>query len=191
MRVHGGIIVDASGRSGGAGSDTAFAVRVISLAVAVRAIVIAGAWLAVGPGWSYARDSSRYVELGRSLATTGTFTLAGTFTEIFRESWLDAPKFVQWNAVTSRAGTLRGAHVHRRHADYLVVLAGHLTLGLVDLRPNIGGGRAILEMEATKADRDCHSNRRCAWVPVLGRPRPRVRRQRVLRPGRRTRLPLG
>ena len=75
----------------------------------------------------------------------------GTFTEIFREGWLvDAPKFVQWNAVTSRAGTLRGVHVHRRHADYLVVLAGHLTLGLVDLRPNAAGGRAILEMEATE-----------------------------------------
>ena len=83
MRAHGGIIVDASGRSGGAESDTAFAVRVISLAVAVRAIVIAGAWLAVGPGWSYTPDASRYVGLGHSLATTGTFTLAGV-PELFR-----------------------------------------------------------------------------------------------------------
>ena len=72
----------------------------------------------------------------------------GTFTEIFRESWVTAPRFVQWNVVTSRAGTLRGMHVHRRHADYLVLTSGHLWLGLADLRPSASPdrGRALIEI---------------------------------------------
>jgi dTDP-4-dehydrorhamnose 3,5-epimerase len=72
----------------------------------------------------------------------------GTFTEIFRETWLPAPRFVQWNAVTSRAGTLRGVHVHRHHDDYLVLVSGHLWLGLADLRPDDRpvGERALIEI---------------------------------------------
>lgn len=60
----------------------------------------------------------------------------GTFTELFRASWpsaIVAP--VQWNAVRSAAGVLRGVHVHPRHDDYLVVCAGRATVGLADLRP--------------------------------------------------------
>lgn len=75
----------------------------------------------------------------------------GTFTEIFRESWLPEPRLVQWNAVKSRAGTLRGVHAHRVHADYLVLLTGHLWLGLVDLRRNADPehSRALVAIDAT------------------------------------------
>lgn len=68
----------------------------------------------------------------------------GCFTEIFRESWQPSPPFIQWNAVTSRAGTLRGVHVHRHHADYLVLVTGRMWLGLVDLRAS--GARATVLM---------------------------------------------
>jgi dTDP-4-dehydrorhamnose 3,5-epimerase len=76
----------------------------------------------------------------------------GIFTEIFRESWVPSPRFVQWNAVTSRAATLRGVHVHRQHADYLVLISGHLWLGLADLRSGASreGQRALIEITATE-----------------------------------------
>jgi dTDP-4-dehydrorhamnose 3,5-epimerase len=41
---------------------------------------------------------------------------------------------VQWNAVSSNAGTLRGIHLHPRHDDYLVTLKGRVSVGLRDLR---------------------------------------------------------
>ncbi|MFN8131493.1 MAG: dTDP-4-dehydrorhamnose 3,5-epimerase [Solirubrobacteraceae bacterium] len=61
----------------------------------------------------------------------------GTFTELFRAEWLagiSAP--VQWNAVRTEPGVLRGVHVHPRHDDYLVVCSGRATVGLADLRPD-------------------------------------------------------
>jgi dTDP-4-dehydrorhamnose 3,5-epimerase len=57
----------------------------------------------------------------RILPLTAHVDQRGTFTEVFRESWVGHPRFVQWNAVTSRTGTLRGVHVHRRHVDYVIV----------------------------------------------------------------------
>lgn len=59
----------------------------------------------------------------------------GTFTELFRESWLpDAGPFRQWNVVSSQANVLRGMHVHLRHHDLLAVLSGRVVYGLKDLR---------------------------------------------------------
>jgi dTDP-4-dehydrorhamnose 3,5-epimerase len=57
----------------------------------------------------------------------------GVLTEIHRASW-GVPKPVQWNLVHSRPGTLRGVHLHRRHWDYLVLVAGRCVYGLRDLR---------------------------------------------------------
>jgi dTDP-4-dehydrorhamnose 3,5-epimerase len=58
----------------------------------------------------------------------------GSVTEIF---WSDGdfgfePR--QWHVLTSAAGTLRGMHVHVRHWDYKIVVAGRVTLVLKDLR---------------------------------------------------------
>jgi dTDP-4-dehydrorhamnose 3,5-epimerase len=74
----------------------------------------------------------------------------GIFTEIYREEWGTTPRPVQWNVVTSRAGTLRGVHVHLRHADYLVLVSGRMWLGLADLRDTRGDqpGRAVIEITA-------------------------------------------
>ncbi|WP_257427610.1 dTDP-4-dehydrorhamnose 3,5-epimerase family protein [Nocardioides carbamazepini] len=59
----------------------------------------------------------------------------GQFVEVFRDEWDTDLRPVQWNAVRSHAGVMRGVHVHVSHHDYLTVLAGTLVLGLHDLRP--------------------------------------------------------
>ena len=59
----------------------------------------------------------------------------GALTEIFRASWDLGCRPVQLNALSSAAGVLRGVHVHVRHTDHLVTIAGRMTLGLHDLRP--------------------------------------------------------
>jgi dTDP-4-dehydrorhamnose 3,5-epimerase len=58
----------------------------------------------------------------------------GSFTEVFREEWDTGISPVQWNIVSSEAGTLRGVHVHIRHDDYLTTLRGRASVGLRDLR---------------------------------------------------------
>lgn len=58
----------------------------------------------------------------------------GGFTELFRLEWDTGIAPIQWNAVSSAAGVLRGVHVHPRHDDYLIVLQGRATIGLRDLR---------------------------------------------------------
>jgi dTDP-4-dehydrorhamnose 3,5-epimerase len=59
----------------------------------------------------------------------------GVFTEVFRASWDVHFSPVQWNVVQSAQGVLRGVHAHTVHDDYLVLLSGHATVGLYDLRP--------------------------------------------------------
>jgi len=58
----------------------------------------------------------------------------GIFTELHRDEWQTGPRPVQWNAVRSNANVFRGVHVHRVHADELVVLDGVMLLGLHDMR---------------------------------------------------------
>jgi dTDP-4-dehydrorhamnose 3,5-epimerase len=60
----------------------------------------------------------------------------GSFTELHRLEWDTEIAPVQWNAVRSSPGVLRGVHVHVRHDDYLTVFAGRATIGLRDLRPD-------------------------------------------------------
>ena len=59
----------------------------------------------------------------------------GSVAEIF---WSDGdfefePR--QWHVLTSVAGSLRGMHLHVRHWDQKVVVAGRVALVLKDLRP--------------------------------------------------------
>jgi dTDP-4-dehydrorhamnose 3,5-epimerase len=58
----------------------------------------------------------------------------GTFLELYREEWETGVAPIQWNAVHSEAGVLRGFHVHPRHRDYLTIVRGRATIGLRDLR---------------------------------------------------------
>ncbi len=59
----------------------------------------------------------------------------GSFTEIFYSSWGLCIDPVQWSVVSSKKGTLRGMHLHKRHDEYISVLSGRAFVGLVDLRP--------------------------------------------------------
>ncbi len=59
----------------------------------------------------------------------------GTFIELHRREWAIGDEDpIQWNAVSSAAGVLRGVHVHIRHEDYVTVVAGRMLLGLHDIR---------------------------------------------------------
>jgi dTDP-4-dehydrorhamnose 3,5-epimerase len=58
----------------------------------------------------------------------------GSFTEMYRGEWSAGIEPVQWNVVRSAAGALRGVHVHVRHTDYLVFVAGRMRVRLKDLR---------------------------------------------------------
>ena len=72
----------------------------------------------------------------------------GSFLEVFRDEWDTDVAPVQWNAVRSEAGVLRGVHVHAVHDDYLLLYAGRAAIGLCDLRPGSPTERmpALVEM---------------------------------------------
>lgn len=59
----------------------------------------------------------------------------GSFAELYSSQ---APALftpAQWSLVTSRPGTLRGMHLHRRHDESLLLLQGRVHIGLHDVRP--------------------------------------------------------
>lgn len=58
----------------------------------------------------------------------------GTLTEVYRHEWDTEVDPLQWNLVDNEAEVLRGVHVHVRHHDYLMVVAGLATIALRDLR---------------------------------------------------------
>lgn len=76
----------------------------------------------------------------------------GVFTELFREEWTESVRPIQWNAVRSNPGVLRGVHVHPRHSDYLTLASGRMTLGLCDLRPESSTYKSALTLEVDAAD---------------------------------------
>jgi len=74
----------------------------------------------------------------------------GSLVEVFRESFAGAFHAVQWNLTSSAAGVLRGVHVHVVHSDYLIPIAGHVDVGLRDLRVGspTEGATAFFELRA-------------------------------------------
>ena len=72
----------------------------------------------------------------------------GSLTELFRASWETGIDAVQWNYVESEASVLRGVHVHIKHCDCLILLSGHATFALRDLRHDstTEGLTALIEM---------------------------------------------
>jgi len=59
----------------------------------------------------------------------------GTFTEVYADHWTTGIEPRQWSLVHSVTGALRGMHLHRRHAEYVSVVRGRLSVGLYDARP--------------------------------------------------------
>jgi dTDP-4-dehydrorhamnose 3,5-epimerase len=58
----------------------------------------------------------------------------GCLYEIYRAEWPGAFPAVQWNACVSKAGVIRGVHVHVDYDEYYTLLAGRGLLGLHDIR---------------------------------------------------------
>jgi len=77
----------------------------------------------------------------------------GSFVELFRESWIEGvPPMVQANLSRSRAGVLRGLHLHREQADFWVLLSGTQFVALYDLRPGSSTQGRKLELRMAPAD---------------------------------------
>ena len=74
----------------------------------------------------------------------------GDLAEIFRQSWTDEFRPLQWNLVRSKPNTLRGFHVHPRHYDYLLMIEGVMQLALKDARSGslTAGLTAVIELNA-------------------------------------------
>jgi dTDP-4-dehydrorhamnose 3,5-epimerase len=71
----------------------------------------------------------------------------GTITEFYRSEWEAGPYPVQWTMTSTASGVLRGVHVHLRHHDHFVVLHGHCTVGLRDLRAGSPSAARALRFE--------------------------------------------
>lgn len=76
----------------------------------------------------------------------------GCVSELFRVDQDTGLEPLQWHALISRAGTLRGMHLHLRHWDYKIVVAGQEALVLKDLRrgSQSEGRGARLELDAAE-----------------------------------------
>jgi dTDP-4-dehydrorhamnose 3,5-epimerase len=76
----------------------------------------------------------------------------GTFVELHRLEWDTQIAPIQWNAVHSEPGVLRGVHVHPCHDDYLTVVRGRAIVGLRDLRDRSpsAGAAACVELSAER-----------------------------------------
>ena len=74
----------------------------------------------------------------------------GWLVEAFRESWQTGVQGAQLNLTWSRAGTLRGSHVHGRHADYFVLASGRTIIGIKDVRKQSPtfGMTAVVELSS-------------------------------------------
>ncbi len=78
----------------------------------------------------------------------------GTLVELHRDTWEDnrptPPK--QWNAVSSVANTVRGFHCHADHTDCLILVRGHMRVGMRDLRPDSPTTGLALVIDLTEQD---------------------------------------
>jgi dTDP-4-dehydrorhamnose 3,5-epimerase len=85
----------------------------------------------------------------------------GCLYEIYRAEWPGAFPAVQWNACVSKAGVVRGVHVHVDYCEYYTLLAGRGLLGLHDIRresPTFGRSVTV----------DWRADDRCAVVVPRG-----------------------
>lgn len=76
----------------------------------------------------------------------------GTFTEVYRQEWDTGIVPIQWNAVFTEAGVMRGVHLHPLHDDYLIVVQGRASIGLRDLRRGSPTEGAVALVELRGAD---------------------------------------
>src|SRR3978361_931019 len=74
----------------------------------------------------------------------------GSVVWVYRDTWELGCRAVQFNALISAAGVLRGVHVHVRHVDHMALLSGRMVVGLHDMRPASPtvGASCLLELDA-------------------------------------------
>ena len=85
----------------------------------------------------------------------------GCLYEIYRAAWPGSFETVQWNACVSKAGVIRGVHVHVDYDEYYTLLAGRGFLGLHDIRrESLTFGRSVTI--------DWRAEDRCAVVVPRG-----------------------
>lgn len=77
----------------------------------------------------------------------------GILVEVFSTTWNLPLEPTQWNALHSRAGSLRGVHCHVRHTDVVIVTAGEMLLGLHDARPSSSTSGASTTMQLGALER--------------------------------------
>ncbi len=98
--------------------------------------------------------------LSKSSAIVGSAPVAiranpdnrGCLFEVFREEWPGAFKTVQWNACSSRAGVMRGAHVHADYHEFYTLPQGRVFVALRDIRRNSPTFGASAGFEWSAAD---------------------------------------
>jgi dTDP-4-dehydrorhamnose 3,5-epimerase len=78
----------------------------------------------------------------------------GHLTELFRAGEIAGFHPKQWHLLTTRAGGLRGMHVHLRHDDYKVLVEGSLAFVLKDLRTG-SPTEGAAELHELSADQMC------------------------------------
>jgi dTDP-4-dehydrorhamnose 3,5-epimerase len=95
-------------------------------------------------------ETNRVAEIDGVLVhpLTPNVDLRGSLCEVHRDAWGIAPRPLQWDFITTRAGILRGVHVHRHRWDYLIMVQGAATLGLADLRRKSPSFRRCATIEA-------------------------------------------
>ena len=91
-------------------------------------------------------------ELSATIPGVRLFDLAvfaderGSFCEAFKASRVGPGPWVQWNVSRSRAGVVRGLHLHRHQVDYWHIVTGSAIAALVDRRkdsPTFGRSQCI------------------------------------------------
>lgn len=75
----------------------------------------------------------------------------GVLTELYRKSWFDT-ETLQWNYTFNKKNVMRGAHVHLKRDEHIVIAHGASRFGLHDARPGSPTeGRAVmLDLSAEK-----------------------------------------
>ncbi|MFO0704857.1 MAG: dTDP-4-dehydrorhamnose 3,5-epimerase family protein [Candidatus Andersenbacteria bacterium] len=58
----------------------------------------------------------------------------GSIAELYRTEWFKQ-KTVQWNHTLNKAGVMRGAHVHLKRSEHVIIAQGESVFGMHDARP--------------------------------------------------------
>lgn len=127
------------------------------MGIVARAFLRQNGAVSVGPEGSTLMHASACDRIAEPACIDGVFIRdlspipdsRGVLCEVHRDTWGLAPRPVQWDFIASRANVLRGVHVHQRRFDYLIMVEGHATVGLADLRRRSPSFRQSMTINAS------------------------------------------